>query len=229
MTLSVVKHSFPPTQNKNMTTCAICLEELDPLATHTLDCTHSFHSSCLLSAVLRGHKHCPICRVPFITDDDSEEEEQEYEQMETERWQQMLELRAQRRLVREQAIRKGLRQAREHKATAAVTEAVRLYKEATVRRADALREEKAARSDAHRIVKDCRAAIAPLLNAASPLVREMVRVHIGVSAYCHTAYVARDKCRVTRHQIGDAVLDGTFPTPSPLVTSFVRARWHRRR
>ena len=67
-------------------TCPICLEELEQPTSHTLGCGHSFHASCLLNAVLRGHTACPTRRARCV-DDDSDEEEQENGQMETERWQ----------------------------------------------------------------------------------------------------------------------------------------------
>ena len=55
-------------------TCAICLDTLDPTDPNvsTLDCTHSFHATCLVQHVLKDPR-CPCCRAPpkdYIYPDD---------------------------------------------------------------------------------------------------------------------------------------------------------------
>lgn len=55
---------------RNVELCVICLEPLLQSKTHTLDCNHIYHRSCIMKLVNKTHarKHplCPLCRKPFI-------------------------------------------------------------------------------------------------------------------------------------------------------------------
>ena len=74
-----------------MSTCAICIEDIDVLTTGctTLSCQHAFHYSCITSWFLNTHNQssCPCCRkvmgpmedVPYEEDEEDEEEEEEEE------------------------------------------------------------------------------------------------------------------------------------------------------
>jgi len=42
--------------------CPICLEALSDDHVHTLECSHSFHSSCLIRTMRAGQMRCPCCR-----------------------------------------------------------------------------------------------------------------------------------------------------------------------
>ena len=43
--------------------CSICYEELnnDENNSHTLECNHCYHSSCIIKWFRSGHKNCPLC------------------------------------------------------------------------------------------------------------------------------------------------------------------------
>jgi hypothetical protein len=44
--------------------CRICLDDMIvDQHIYTLECKHSFHSTCLDEAVERNHTKCPVCRV----------------------------------------------------------------------------------------------------------------------------------------------------------------------
>ena len=42
--------------------CPICLDTLENGETHALDCTHTFHSRCLIPWLRQGNLTCPACR-----------------------------------------------------------------------------------------------------------------------------------------------------------------------
>ena len=42
--------------------CTVCLEELGPTNTITLDCGHTFHPSCIIAWFRSDHSECPLCR-----------------------------------------------------------------------------------------------------------------------------------------------------------------------
>ena len=42
--------------------CAICTEAMKPCESHTLDCSHSFHTDCILKWFRSGGSTCPVCR-----------------------------------------------------------------------------------------------------------------------------------------------------------------------
>ena len=50
-------------ENSNIDeTCAICLDNINTIPTHTLnECNHKFHSICLIES-LRVNIGCPLCR-----------------------------------------------------------------------------------------------------------------------------------------------------------------------
>lgn len=43
--------------------CSICYEEInnDENNTHTLECNHCYHSSCIIKWFRSGHSNCPLC------------------------------------------------------------------------------------------------------------------------------------------------------------------------
>ena len=45
------------------TTCAVCLEEVAAGTSHSMDgCGHTFHATCIIHWMQRGHLSCPTCR-----------------------------------------------------------------------------------------------------------------------------------------------------------------------
>ena len=49
------------TTTENETPCSIC-QTTDPPNWHTLDCSHKFHTECIIQWFRRGGNTCPICR-----------------------------------------------------------------------------------------------------------------------------------------------------------------------
>ena len=59
------------TQQIDENLCAICLDELGTVNTHTLEnCNHTFHSACLIHNLQYGNLSCPMCRNISIGNDD---------------------------------------------------------------------------------------------------------------------------------------------------------------
>lgn len=50
-------------RTQNMSTCAICLEEVDTEETCNLSCGHAFHSRCIQKWLV-VEPSCPVCRAP---------------------------------------------------------------------------------------------------------------------------------------------------------------------
>lgn len=63
------------------TCCVICQESVKDMQKTTLDCTHSFHTDCIIRWFRRGITFCPLCKDdPMnISQNNSEAEESEVE------------------------------------------------------------------------------------------------------------------------------------------------------
>lgn len=51
----------------NVNTCCVCLDDINEDKSHTLECGHSFHSSCIINWFRKGNSNCPLCNDKTIT------------------------------------------------------------------------------------------------------------------------------------------------------------------
>jgi Ring finger domain len=56
--------------------CSICYDKFKKLSSDfcSLPCGHHFHASCLLKAIEKGYKLCPLCREILIKEEKKEDE-----------------------------------------------------------------------------------------------------------------------------------------------------------
>ena len=73
MTGAIEEKKFVMSQKRKADCCPICLSEIENVA--TLECMHTFCSSCIIRHLRTDHR-CPVCRqVPIDEDDDEHEED----------------------------------------------------------------------------------------------------------------------------------------------------------
>ena len=182
-------------------TCAICLEELDSNPT-TLPCGHSFHTQCMLTAALRGHRHCPICRAPCLEDacDAGEVARRSHEAID-EFWE---EERQQRR-EHHRLIQRGLRLAREGRAPPEVADAVAVYRDTLAERTTLSRERQAIDRAVRAHARHLRATITHLQRDAPPQIARLVEARVYVNSRAEDYWELMDRLQRARDGIAAAV------------------------
>ena len=49
-------------ETEDRSKCAICLEPLSQGESHTIECSHVYHTKCILHWFRSGNSSCPLCR-----------------------------------------------------------------------------------------------------------------------------------------------------------------------
>ena len=158
-----------------MSQCPICLENVQNAL--TLECQHTFCGMCLLNAAWRGHNSCPICRAPCVEEPKQDVRAWFESEREREREDVREELREEQRL-----FRRGVRLARDSKASPELQRAVDNYHQAVSTRKALEQEKRDLSRGARQHARDIRDAVAQLRRGAPRLV-EWVDVRVEMKHY----------------------------------------------
>ena len=158
--------------------CPICLSDVGP-DSHTLPCGHLFHTSCLLSAVLKGHCRCPLCRSTIVEATEGEEEGWDGESEAA--------MREYETLLREEEeeetalFDRALSLYEGGGAPPDLAAAVEAHREAVAALQAAWERHSSLLREAEKHARRCRAATDRLLRDAPPGVRSILRVGLDVN------------------------------------------------